>query len=64
MDPELQTKPVSETPFKDILNSFYQNKTGQPNLQLLQDPVNGQEYFYGAVPITTGDWTLVMPAFE
>jgi len=62
--PGLQAKPLNETPYKDILNSFYQNTTGRPNLALLTDPVDGQKYFYGGVPITTGDWTLVMRVSE
>jgi len=64
IDPGLQAKPLNETPYKDILNSFYQNTTGRPNLALLTDPVDGQKYFYGGVPITTGDWTLVMRVSE
>ena len=64
MDPGLQTKPMNETPYKDILHSFYHNKTGRPNVGLLTDPVDGKQYFYGGVPITTGDWTLVMRVSE
>jgi hypothetical protein len=64
MDPGLQTKPLNETPYKDILTSFYQNKTGRPSLRLLTDPVDGKKYFYGGVPIKPGDWTLVMRVSE
>jgi hypothetical protein len=64
MNPGLQTKPMNETPYKDILNAFYQNKTGRPNVGLLTAPVDGKTYVYGGVPITTGDWTLVMRVSE
>lgn len=64
MDPGLQTKPINETPYKDILNAFYHNKTGRPNLGLLTDPVDGKKYVYGGVPIQPGDWTLVMRVSE
>jgi methyl-accepting chemotaxis protein len=64
LDPGLQTKPITETPYKDILNAFYQNKTDRPNVGLLTDPVDGKKYFYGGVPIKPGDWTLVMRVSE
>jgi len=64
MDLGLQTKPMNETPYKNILNAFYQNKTGRPNVESLIDPVDGKKYFYGGVPIKTGDWSLVMRVSE
>jgi hypothetical protein len=64
MDPGLHTKPLNETSYQDILNAFYQNKTGRPNVGVLTDPVDGKTCVYGGVPIQTGDWTLVMRVSE
>ena len=58
MNPQLKTKRIEDTPYLSILLPFYQGARAVQ--RLVRDPVNGEEYFYDAGKIRTGDWTLVM----
>ncbi|MAD43505.1 MAG: hypothetical protein CMI02_08295 [Oceanospirillaceae bacterium] len=53
---ELRTKTLDEIPFGQLFEKLLQNKN-----QVLQetDPVEGEDFFYTAVDIPTGDWKLM-----
>ncbi len=55
----LRTKAIAETPYKEIFQPFYDNKSDS-NLQIANDPVDGLKYYYVSSQVPTGDWLLIL----
>jgi methyl-accepting chemotaxis protein WspA len=58
-DEEMIAHPIEETPYAQILRNIYLGD-GEPTVQLLEDPVRNERYFFSSVRFGTGNWTLVM----
>lgn len=61
LDSKLNTLKIDETPYKDILNYYYEDNQ---KIKSFTDPIDGKKYFYAGASIDTGDWTLVMRVSE
>lgn len=63
MDPTLNTRKLTETPYGEVLERFF----GSPESTTLlrrKDPLDTMVYLYASAPITLGEWTLVMRVAE
>ena len=61
VDARLNTMKIDETPYKDVLNYYYEDNR---KIKSFSDPIDGKKYFYAGSSIDTGDWTLVMRVSE
>jgi methyl-accepting chemotaxis protein len=59
----LQTKKISETPYRRLFDSFYRTRS-QDHLVLEEDPMDQQQYYYATKDIPTGQWMLVLRESE
>lgn len=60
---ELTSKPITETPYAEILGTFHSNGSGNASpseLLVAPDPLTGETCFYAAASVPTGSWTVVM----
>ncbi|MCF6311811.1 MAG: response regulator [Verrucomicrobiales bacterium] len=54
----LRTKALTETPYRDLLLEFYENRKEQ-RLISGKDPINGQQSYFASALIPTGEWLVI-----
>ncbi|MBP7865243.1 MAG: methyl-accepting chemotaxis protein [Acidobacteria bacterium] len=62
-DPELHTRKIDETPYREILRRCIDSRASN-GVHTVSDPSDGETYLYTGCPVKTGDWTLVMRVAE
>ena len=60
---QLVTKAITDTGYKDLFGKYYTEK--DPNLlELAEDPLDRQKYYFGTSLVPTGDWTVIVRKSE
>lgn len=60
---QLVTKAIADTGYKDLFGRYYAEK--DPDfLELAEDPLDQQEYYFGTALVPTGDWTVIVRKSE
>ncbi|MBI3797896.1 MAG: methyl-accepting chemotaxis protein [Deltaproteobacteria bacterium] len=57
---KLELQDAADTPYAQVLSFFSSEKLKDQSLQMLGDPVANKLYYYAGVPITTGQWVIVL----
>ena len=54
----LRTKTISETPYKNMFFSFYENRNEQDLISAM-DPIDGIQCYYASALVPTGEWLVI-----
>jgi len=60
---QLVTNAIDDTEYRDLFGKYYHEKN-HDLLQLVEDPLEHQNHYFGSAPVKTGEWLVIVRKSE